>query len=322
LNEDERKTENSYGNNSAKSSISEEEEGNNNNDDLRDIMNAVLLIDAANEDEQDKVDCLGFKSVGAAILDQDKEDQGMYYLLLNYQIVFKCQHLPELTLSDDLIAIEDEAGGLIKIVGDIFNITKKLGITNFKEDNSNLKNIVGDILIDVGIDQDKQSDDDDDASNLKSIASDILVDVAVVVEGEEDNNENRGSLIKIVGDIYKITTKQTKIHVQPHPDKLQVISTLTNIFIDLRIEPQLTLAWLLAYTTALNNLNADKYLTTAFVRWAWTALTELNTNSNELGLLAPNDMVMLTNSVCNDLDWFKNDTPKVIMITILLGLMF
>ena len=121
------------------------------------------------------------------------------------------------------------------------------------------------------------------SEHLKSIASDILID---------------------------ITTATTKPHLTDS-DKLHVIKSLADLFIDLRLEPQFQLKWLLAYIQVLERLKADSYLRSAFARWAWTALAEVKVSADELAEVEPDDVVKLAHEIAADYDWFKNDTAKV-----------
>jgi len=124
--------------------------------------------------------------------------------------------------------------------------------------------------------------------NLKSIAGDILVEASSKPSRKTAKNSNLSD-----------------------SEKVQIIKSLADLFIDLRLEPQFQLKWVLAYTQALKKLKADSYLRLAFARWSWTSLAEAKTGADELAEVEPNAVLQLADEMANDHDWFKNDTAKV-----------
>lgn len=94
-------------------------------------------------------------------------------------------------------------------------------------------------------------------------------------------------------------------------EKLEVIKSLTNVLIDMRLEPHFPIVWLVNYMEALNKLRAESYLKAAFSRWAWNVISEMKGNSSDLVEVPPSSMVQLANDVLNDSDCTKSDINKV-----------
>jgi len=173
-----------------------------------------------------------------------------------------------------------------------------------------LKQVIGEILEkDRQAEEAETSDDEIVANeNLKGIAGDILTETPR--QQDSPSPEVGSHLVQIVGEVIG-AEESAQEEVLSDADKLQVIKSLADLFIDLRLEPQFQLSWLLAYTQALEKLNADSYLRAAFARWAWTSLAELKAGADELAEVAPEAMVQLAGDMANDYEWFRNDTAKV-----------
>ena len=206
---------------------------------------------------------------------------------------------------------EAELSNCINMAGDI------IANANAEKDDkpsSNLLNIAGDILV-------NSAKDDKPSSNLLNIAGDILVNTVKDKDEEEENDSAPSNLIKITGDIFNITgrieklsqliPKKTKKELSDK-EKLEVIKSLTNVLLDMRVEPQFPIAWLLNYMDVLNKLKVESNVKSAFSRWAWSVISEMKGSSSDLVEVPPSSMVQLSNDVLNDNDWIKSDTNKVI----------
>ncbi len=151
---------------------------------------------------------------------------------------------------------------------------------------------------------DDQEDLHEKPLNLVHIAGDIL--------NKEKEEPSPVSLIKIASDIFNTAEQMKKQlmeekkerlpekHELSDSDKLEVIKNLMNILVDLRIEPQFPIPWLLSYSENIRKLNADTYLKGAFSRWAWNGLNDSKSDPDELANVAPDSMIQLASDVMAD----------------------
>ena len=79
--------------------------------------------------------------------------------------------------------------------------------------------------------------------------------------------------------------------------KLNIISVLTHALVDSRIDPQFSISWLLLYSNALHNLNAEENLRAIFNRWLWASISDLKNNPQELSKIPSPVMIQLAKDV-------------------------
>ena len=202
---------------------------------------------------------------------------------------------------------------------------------------SNLVNIASNILTDLS-EADPATETDateaDEALNLKNIASDILIDSNGIgtsnlkdIAGDILAEPNHSNLKNITADILgnsvendskKATNQEQPMRPKPKAanpvsdlEKIEVIKNLTTILIDLRIDPQFPIPWLMLYSDFLNNLKADTYLRVAFTHWIWNALTDTKLDSKELIEITPEALIQLANEILLDIDYKNEINTKV-----------
>ena len=169
----------------------------------------------------------------------------------------------------------------------------------------NLKNIASDILID---------NNGDGTSNLKDIAGDILAEpshsnlkniTADILGNSVENDSKKGT------NQEPMKAKTKAANLVSDEEKIEVIKNLTTILIDLRIDPQFPLPWLMLYSDFLNNLKAETYLRVAFTHWIWNALTDPKLDSKELIEITPEALIQLANEILLDIDYKNEINTKV-----------
>lgn len=163
-----------------------------------------------------------------------------------------------------------------------------------------------------------ESDAAEKPLNLVAIAGGILSKETE----QEDEKSNPISLIKIASEIFStaehmksmlMEEKNERMAQRPElsdPEKLEVISNLINILVDLRIDPQFPIPWLLNYSERIRKLNAETYLKGAFSRWAWNGLTDPKSDPDDLANIPPASMIQLTTDVMADTE-LKEDANKL-----------
>ncbi len=200
------------------------------------------------------------------------------------------------TITNRLIEHPTNSSNLIEIAGQVLAIEeeKPLGLIE---------------IVDQVLDSDNKS------SDLIHIGDQIISEKSLTVnEAALENNEIKPiNLIGIASNIFSKSNELTSVSKSMISDKekLDIIRNLINIFIDLRIDPEFPISWLLLYAEELNRLNADSYLKSTFIRWCWNALNGLKPNSNELSEMLPSTFIHLVNEVLYDTDTNKNDLNKV-----------
>lgn len=154
--------------------------------------------------------------------------------------------------------------------------------------------------------------------NLVAIAGGVLNKE----QADESEKSNPISLIKIASEIFStaehmksmlMEEKNERMAQRPElsePEKLEVISNLINILVDLRIEPQFPVPWLLNYSENVRKLNADTFLKRAFSRWAWNGLTDPKGDSEDFENIPPASMIQLAADVMADTE-LKEDVNKL-----------
>lgn len=164
----------------------------------------------------------------------------------------------------------------------------------------------------------EESDAAEKPLNLVGIAGGILRKETE----QEDEKSNPISLIKIASEIFStaehmksmlMEEKNERMAQRPElsdPEKLEVISNLINILVDLRIDPQFPIPWLLSYSEGIRKLNADTYLKGAFSRWAWNGLMDSKSDPDDLTNIPPASMIQLATDVMTDTE-LKEDTNKL-----------
>jgi hypothetical protein len=91
----------------------------------------------------------------------------------------------------------------------------------------------------------------------------------------------------------------------PDEEKIKILSSLSKTLQDAQINPQFPITWLLFYTNALHQLNADPEVKSAFHKWTWNSLNNIKTSSNELSSIPPSVMIQLAQDVAG-----KDETDR------------
>ena len=215
---------------------------------------------------------------------------------------------------------------LINITGDLLKVASKLD--EIKDDEqrtssdpmSSLNMVIGLMNLANNDDEEKvsasnlisiaeqvRSNENKPSNNLINIASDIrgqpstsnLKNIAGEVrDGDKHSHQKQpdeelASYIRYRNNLRDLLNKNGA----SDQDKLNVISLLTNTLVDMRIEPNFPISWLLLYTNALHQMNGDAVTMAAFNKWLWASIGDLKNNPQELSKIPPPVMIQLTHDV-------------------------
>ena len=221
---------------------------------------------------------------------------------------------------------EANTSNLINITGDLLKVASKLDL--IKDDDkrtpsdpmSSLNMVIGLMNLVNKDDEEKvsasnliniaeqvRSNENKPSNNLINIASDIrgqsstsnLKNIAGEVrDGDKHSyqkqpDEELASFIKYRNNLRDLLNKNGA----SDQDKLNVISLLTNTLVDMRIEPNFPISWLLLYTNALHQMNGDAVTKAAFNKWLWASIGDLKNNPQELSKIPPPVMIQLAHDV-------------------------
>lgn len=203
--------------------------------------------------------------------------------------------------SDDSDSFEDLATGMraaIDVLGlvqasNLINIASEIRVEDTLP-SQNLTNIASIIM------NKPTNSATNSTSNLVDIAGEIrkdekptnLINIAGIIMNKSNKTpvDEIASYIKYRNTIRDLIKKKGLSDV----DKLNVISTLTMALVESRIDPQFPISWLLLYSNALINLNAEQDVKTVFNRWLWNSIGDLKNNPHEqLTKIAPEVLIQL-----------------------------
>ena len=220
--------------------------------------------------------------------------------------------------TDDASDTNPNTSNLVNITGDLLKVASKLN--KFKDDdddddettttqqNRSSSDPISTLNIAIGLMNMANKDDDHSMpSNLVNIASDIrgqastsnLKNIASEVRDNDRSSQQPEEIASYIKYRNSLRSLLEKNGVSDH-DKLNVINVLTNTLVDLHIEPHFPIAWLLMYSNALHNLNADASTKVAFNRWLWASIGDLKNSPQELSKIPPPVIIQLAHDVKNN----------------------